>query len=298
MPPDATRHGGLVAPDLPQAQRADGPALLHAVFERTALAHAAAAAIEIPPGPRRPGRRRLTYAQVSERVAVLGARLASRVRDESIVALALPRDSAAIYVAQLAVMTAGGAYTVVDPALPPERARFLLEDCEAVAVIARAREIAWLASLGVPRERIIEVDEDGAPLGNSTNGNDAAGHRTPDPASLAYVIYTSGTSGRPKGVMIEHRGIVNLVESDRRYFDLGPGDRVAQSSSCAYDSSVEEIWLAFGSGATLVLMDDDAVRLGPDLVGWLKDEEISVFCPPPTLLRMTACEIRGRRFRG
>ncbi len=290
MPPDATRHGGLVAPDLPQAQRADGPALLHAVFERTALAHAAAAAIEIPPGPRRPGRRRLTYAQVSERVAVLGARLASRVRDESIVALALPRDSAAIYVAQLAVMTAGGAYTVVDPALPPERARFLLEDCEAVAVIARAREIAWLASLGVPRERIIEVDEDGAPLGNSTNGNGAAGHRTPDPASLAYVIYTSGTSGRPKGVMIEHRGIVNLVESDRRYFDLGPGDRVAQSSSCAYDSSVEEIWLAFGSGATLVLMDDDAVRLGPDLVGWLKDEEISVFCPPPTLLRMTACE--------
>ncbi len=128
--------------------------------------------------------------------------------------------------------------------------------------------------------------------GRTTDGVPRA--RAPVPSSLAYVIYTSGTSGRPKGVMVEHRNIVNLVESDRRYFDLGPGDRVAQSSSCAYDSSVEEIWLAFGSGATLVVMDDDAVRLGPDLVAWLRSERITVFCPPPTLLRMTACEDPAR----
>ncbi|MFN8588658.1 MAG: AMP-binding protein, partial [Candidatus Eisenbacteria bacterium] len=63
-----------------------------------------------------------------------------------------------------------------------------------------------------------------------------------------------------------------------------------QSSMCSYDSSVEEIWLAFATGATLVLMDDDAVRLGPDLVDWLARERVTVFCPPPTLLRMAACD--------
>ncbi|MDP1662350.1 MAG: AMP-binding protein [Phycisphaerales bacterium] len=90
-------------------------------------------------------------------------------------------------------------------------------------------------------------------------------------------------------MMIEHRSIVNLVESDVREFGLTPCDRVGQGSSAAYDSSIEETWLAFAVGATLVVMDDHTSRMGPDLVPWLKNERISVFCPPPTLLRTTGC---------
>jgi len=101
----------------------------------------------------------------------------------------------------------------------------------------------------------------------------------------AYLIYTSGTTGLPKGVVIPHAGIVNLIRSDRDFFDLGPTDRVAQGSSHAYDSSVEEIWMAWSAGATVVVMDDDANRLGPDLADWLRSERITVACPPPTLLR-------------
>jgi non-ribosomal peptide synthetase component F len=56
-----------------------------------------------------------------------------------------------------------------------------------------------------------------------------------------------------------------------------------------YDSSVEESWLALASGATLIVMDDDAVRLGPDLPAWLRRERVTVFCPTPTLLRATGC---------
>ncbi|MEK6702844.1 MAG: AMP-binding protein, partial [Planctomycetota bacterium] len=111
----------------------------------------------------------------------------------------------------------------------------------------------------------------------------------PAPESLAYVIYTSGTTGVPKGVMIEHRSVVNLVVSDIEEFGLGPGDRVGQGSSPAYDSSVEEIWLALATGATVVVMDDHTSRMGPDLVPWLRQERITVFCPPPTLLRTTGC---------
>ncbi len=105
------------------------------------------------------------------------------------------------------------------------------------------------------------------------------------PKSLAYVIYTSGSTGTPKGVLIEHAGIANLVASDVARFGLGPGDRAAELSSAAYDSSLEETWLAFAVGATLVVLDDDTARLGPDLVTFLRDERITVFCPPPTLLR-------------
>jgi acyl-coenzyme A synthetase/AMP-(fatty) acid ligase len=84
--------------------------------------------------------------------------------------------------------------------------------------------------------------------------------------------------------------VVNLVNSDIDEFRLTPSDRVAQGSSAAYDSSVEELWLAWGSGAAAVVMDEDAARLGPDLIPWLQHERVTVLCPPPTLLRTTGCE--------
>src|SRR5262249_2655818 len=49
-------------------------------------------------------------------------------------------------------------------------------------------------------------------------------------------------------------------------------------------------WFALAAGATLVVMDDTTTRLGPDLVPWLRRERITLFCPPPTLLRATGCD--------
>ena len=133
----------------------------------------------------------------------------------------------------------------------------------------RARCGTCSATLGFPADRTLELDADATPADPP-----AALPRPPwlTPSTLCYVIYTSGTTGNPKGVMVEHQSVVNLVLSDVDRFGLGVRDRVGQNSSAAYDSSVEEIWLAFGCGATLVLMDDDVVRLGPDLVPWLRAE--------------------------
>ncbi len=298
VPPIATRHGGQVAPEPPANTPGACHALLNGVFERSAREHPLAIAIEVPPAADRPARSSLTYGEVLALSEALALRLAPLVPGECLVAIALPRDSAAIYVAQLAVLKAGAAYTCFDPALEPDRARFLLADSHAVAVIARPADRGRFEALGIARNRIITLAGNGQAASTAPSADGRPHLPAQDPSSLAYVIYTSGTSGRPKGVMIEHRNIVNLVESDRRYFGLGPGDRVAQSSSCAYDSSIEEIWLAFGSGATLVLMDDDAVRLGPDLVPWLQRERITVFCPPPTLLRMSVCEDPARELPG
>jgi len=200
------------------------------------------------------------------------------------VAVLLERATPELFVAQLGVWKAGAAWTCIDPAFPDEHARSILEDVDADVLPTGEPGARRAASLGVEPARVLRLE--------SVDLAVEAGERSlpqPDPDHLAYVIYTSGTTGRPKGVEIEHASIAGLVASDLEDFDLGPGDRVAQGSSPAYDSSLEETWLAFACGATLVVLDDRAARLGPDLVSWLRRERINVLCPPPTLLRSTGC---------
>ena len=197
----------------------------------------------------------------------------------------LPRDSDLLYTAQLAVLKAGAAYTCIDHAFPEDRVRSLLDDSDAAALLTDAA--------GRQRTRGLlhasTVLDTSALTAHPADEDEFTPPQWLEPSSLAYVIYTSGTTGAPKGTLIEHASIVNLVRSDLAEFNLGPGDRVAQNSPAVYDSSVEETWLALAAGATLVVMDDDAVRLGPDLPAWLRRERINVFCPTPTLLRATDC---------
>lgn len=289
MPPE-TGHGGQVITPVPETQPEATPALLHEVFEQAARQFPDAIAIEVPPGPGRLERTRISYAEAESRANALAARLAAHLAGEAVVAILLPRTTHDVYLAQLAVLKAGGAYTHLDPAAPADRLKYLLDDSAAVAVVTSRALRGRVEALGVPSAHIVEVDGPAMSAGANGHGHVVSRPRWLGPATLAYVIYTSGTSGRPKGVMVEHRNVLNLVCSDRSYFNLGPGDRVGQSSSVAYDSSVEEIWLAFGRGGTVVLMDDEVVRLGPDLVPWLRSERLTVFCPPPTLLRMCACD--------
>ncbi|WP_226017253.1 non-ribosomal peptide synthetase [Novosphingobium sp. FKTRR1] len=261
--------------------------LLPDLFRATALRCPDQIALDIPPGRGRPERQTLTYAALDALSDALAGHLAARIGSgEAIVALLIPRTSPLLFAAQLGVLKAGGAYTCLDPGFPDERMREIIEDAAPIAVLADAVGMARLAGLTLPDGLVLDV------AGLVAQAHESA----PAPAKLAlahdrlaYVIYTSGTTGKPKGVMIEHGQIANLIRSDIAEFALTEADRVVQGSSSAYDSSIEETWLAFASGARLLVMDDATARLGPDLIGWLRDEGATVLCPPPTLLRATGC---------
>jgi non-ribosomal peptide synthetase-like protein len=260
------------------------PLLLHHFFDYAARRWPARIAVEVPPDSGRPVRSFTTYAELAREAHQTAALLGSIVTGECVVAILLPRQSHHLYAAQLGVLHAGAAYTCIDPVFPDARIREILEDSAAVAFLTDAAglERASAGHFGAaPRFDVT------APLAPADPPCQPA-WLTPE--SLAYTIYTSGTTGRPKAVMIEHRSVANLVASDLDEFRIAPDARVSQNSSASYDSSVEEIWLAFASGSTLVMMDEETARLGPDLVGWLRRERITVFCPPPTLLRAIGCE--------
>lgn len=248
------------------------------------LGHAAdrwphAIAVDVPPGVGRPHRTCLSYSELGRRSDVMRTALGPAAGE--IVAVLLPRTTAALYIAQLAVLRAGAAFVCVDPGFPDSQVGHILADTAAVALLTDDAGAGRAARIGYAG-RVIRVDR--------LPGTPACPPAAPPEADgLAYVVYTSGTTGLPKGVLIRHEGIANLIRSDLEEFGLGPGDRIAQGSSAAYDSSVEEIWMAFASGGTVVVLDEQTVRLGPDLVPWLRNERITVFCPPPTLLRAAAC---------
>ncbi len=262
--------------------------MLHVFFDRAVRRWPDALALDIPPGTGRPARTTVTYAALDRVAEAVRRRLPPLTVPDQLVAILLPRHSPWLVAAQLAVLRAGGAFTCIDPAFPEGQVRALLDDAAPAAIVVDGNSAARLRALGVQPEAVVVIE--GTP---PTSGDDLEGRSgCPgwlEPSSLAYVIYTSGTSGRPKGVLIEHASIANLVQADLDEFGLGPGDRVAQGSSAAYDSSLEETWLALAAGATLVVADDETVRLGPDLVAWLAAERITVFCPPPTLLQSTGC---------
>ncbi|MGA8595614.1 MAG: non-ribosomal peptide synthetase, partial [Bryobacteraceae bacterium] len=72
------------------------------------------------------------------------------------------------------------------------------------------------------------------------------------PSDLAYIMYTSGSSGAPKGIMIEHRGIVRLV-SEPNYVNLSPEETILQLAPLSFDASTFEIWGALANGSRLVI---------------------------------------------
>ncbi|MFN8063025.1 MAG: amino acid adenylation domain-containing protein [Vicinamibacterales bacterium] len=261
---------------------------MHEFFDRAAAAGPERTAVDVPPDSGRSGRVTVSYATLARASHGVARALVPLVGPSTIVAIIVDRGSWLLYAAQLGVLRAGAAYTCIDPSTPDGRVREILADAECRVVVADARARPGLADIAL--EPTI-VDVAAVVAGADT-------HPTPEaepPAwltsdSAAYVIYTSGTTGRPKGVVIEHRAIANLVASDLRTFALTPAARVAQCSSPAYDSSIEETYLAFAAGATLVVMDEEVTRLGPDLVPWLARERITVLGPPPTLLRATGCD--------
>ena len=270
-----------------------GDVLLHELFDRACAAWPSVPALDIPPGSGRLRRQVATYAELNAATHAIEALLRPIARPDSVMATLLPRTTIEAFAAPIGILRAGSAFTCIDTAFPDVRITDLIDDSQAVAILTDADGHDRLLRLGIDSDCIIRLEDtiprEGLP---TTELPSPTGTHRPEgltSASLAYLIYTSGTTGKPKGVMIEHRAVVNLIASDLVEFGAGPDDRIAQNSSHAYDSSIEETWMALAAGATLVVMDDDVARSGPDLVPFLDRESISVLCPTPTMLRATGC---------
>jgi amino acid adenylation domain-containing protein len=196
----------------------------------------------------------LTYRELDRSARRLAGRLrAAGVGPESIVGLCAER-SVEMVAGMLAILEAGGAYLPLDPAYPPERLSFMLDDSGARVLLAHERLLAKFPS---HRARIVLLDGAAAPA--TSEDPPPSPELEADLSRLAYVIYTSGSTGRPKGVLVPHASLAHYAESAAQVFGIAEADRVLQFASISFDTSGEEIYPCLTRGATLVLRDDEMV---------------------------------------
>ncbi|KAK9763050.1 hypothetical protein K7432_010635 [Basidiobolus ranarum] len=220
-----------------------------------------------------------SYAELNARANRLAHELIDMgVQPDMYIAVCMAR-SPAIVVTFLAVLKAGGAVIPLDPVYPSERLGYILADVKPVILIAdeigrRAIGNDTLASLTV-----LDLDRT---LNSSTTNPKV---ETLTAKHLAYVIYTSGSTGMPKGIMMEHKSIVNLIMAPSAGFEIQPSSRVLQFASFSFDVSIWEILLTLSRGANLYIPTDMVRQDRDELWKYLEINGITHAILPPALLQ-------------
>ncbi len=146
-----------------------------------------------------------------------------------------------IIISILGILKAGATYVPIDIEAPTVRKTFIKNDSDCKFTIDESTLTAFRNSI---------ADYDDTLLLNIGT--------TPD--DLAYIMYTSGTTGNPKGVMIKHRSVVNLITFQTKNYGLDSTDRILQFSNYFFDASIEQIFLAILNGATTIIVDKQTIK--------------------------------------
>jgi len=223
----------------------------------------------------------ISYRELLARADDLADRLrAAGVGPEVPVGICLPR-CADMAIAALGVLRAGGAYIPLDPQQPAARIEYMLANAGARLVLVAPETAGRVAGSGVPAG-ILDGGVAAIPAGEPAPPVNAR------PANTAYILYTSGSTGVPKGVMIDHRALINLATSVGPWLSVTAADRVLQYVSFGFDVAVADLFSTWVAGAELNIAGEHE-RLGDALLARLRDSRISNVLLPPSAAMSVRC---------
>ncbi|MGX5439996.1 amino acid adenylation domain-containing protein [Bacillus thuringiensis] len=220
--------------------------------------------------------KKLTYAELNKKANKL-ARILRRkgVTQNSIVGIMVDR-SVEMMVGILAILKAGGAYLPIDPEYPKERIEFMIKDSSTDIILTQDhlmdRNYFDGEVVNVNHLDMYEIDEDNLNHINS-------------PDDLVYIIYTSGTTGNPKGVMVEHKNLINAHYTWRDHYELSKYEvNLLQMASMSFDVFAGDLCRSLLNGGTMYIVPSQ-IRLELDLLyKTIKKYKINIFESTPSLI--------------
>jgi len=180
-----------------------------------------------------------------------------------IIALHMSKSKAYLS-SMLAVLKLGYAFLPIDKNLPDARKTYLIDDSNARLILTDEAINLHIKQDVVMYEAIDKLNNN--PIDNVIVSDN----------QLAYVIYTSGTTGNPKGVMIEHKGIVNVNKTWSEDFNIDKSDATVLFASTSFDASIWEIFMMLLNGGTIHVIEEEILKNVRVFQGYLKTNMISV----------------------
>src|SRR6058998_3685266 len=241
---------------------------------------------------------RLTYGQLEAASNQLARMLkAAGCERGDRVCLALPKSPVAI-VSMLGILKADCIYIPIDPSSPAPRVAKIVQSGEPRVILAGPRtaslldgllsderlgksaSVAWMDAERLPGERFNPAFS----LGDVQRASTSPVNYRNSPGDPAHILFTSGSTGTPKGVVISHATVIHFVNWARRYFGLGPADRMSSHPPLHFDLSTFDVFGTFAAGAQLHLVPPDLSLLPNALAEFIRAAELTQWFSVPSLL--------------
>ena len=235
------------------------------------------------------GEQELSYQELYDRCSDLALYLQSLgLKADSVVALFVER-SMEMMAGIMGTVLAGAAYLPLDPAYPDDRLAYMLHDSQATVVLTQEKFTKKVNALLTPGSRAIALDQQWSEISHRAaemKSKHIELRREAQPHNLNYVIYTSGSTGNPKGVLVEHRALVNRLHWMQKRYSLTADDVVLQKTPYSFDVSVWEFFWPMMVGASLVFAVPDGHKDVEYLESLINQAKVTTLHFVPSMLHV------------
>lgn len=232
------------------------------------------------------GDQTVTYAELNAKAnAVANLLLSHGTQPNDLVAIFIER-SVDMVAGLLGIWKSGAGYVPLNLNDPKYRLAHILDETDCQFILTKQRYTATITAMGFS-EKMVFMDSVASPKNHV--------HPHVHSTNIAYALYTSGSSGKPKGVVVEHRSLWEYLWAAQHWAHLEIGHRFLQLTPYTFDASLFDLYLPLISRVTVVLPEIDNNHDLAYLADLMVDKKINYIKSVPSFLRLLSNELKTKQ---